>query len=110
MSRVMLSSQRLWPRSWRSWVAFIVSPPEKMGSVPGPWAGPGTSKIPECSTGKGSVHHRLGFAHDAVQMGLILEALRVDLVDVFRAGGAGGEPAARRHDFQAADRRVIARS
>jgi hypothetical protein len=25
-SRVMLSSQRLWPRSWSACVAFIVSP------------------------------------------------------------------------------------
>ena len=32
MSRVMLSSQRLWPRSWMSWVAFIASPPNELGS------------------------------------------------------------------------------
>src|SRR5215472_17993061 len=34
MSRVMLSSQRLWPRSWSSWVAFMVSPSSGIRSLP----------------------------------------------------------------------------
>ena len=37
-----------------------------------------------------------------------LEALRVDLVDVFGPGGPGREPAAFRDDFQSADGSLIA--
>ena len=46
----------------------------------------------------------------ASRWALSLEALRVDLVDVLRAGGPGREPAVRGHDFQSADRRVVARA
>src|ERR1700716_1594395 len=106
MSRVMLSSQRLWPRSWSSWVAFMVSPPEKVESAPARRQA-GRSKIPERSAAEGFVHHRLGFLHNAVQVGLVLEALRIDLVDVLRAGGPGREPAAGGHDFQPSDRRIV---
>src|SRR5215469_5188088 len=42
MSRVMLSSQRLWPRSWSALVAFMVSPcsgirfcSQQRGEIPG---------------------------------------------------------------------------
>ena len=38
----------------------------------------------------------LGFGDDGVQVGLVAEALGVDLVDVLGAGGPGGEPAALR--------------
>ena len=39
--------------------------------------------------------------------GLILEALRVDLVDVLGAGGPGGEPAVGSHYLEAADRFAV---
>src|SRR5262245_7203840 len=58
---------------------------------------------------QGVVHDSLGLAHNGIQVGLVLEALRVDLVDVFRAGGPGREPAAGGHHLQAADRGVVAR-
>src|SRR5262245_5087124 len=29
----MLSSQRLWPRLWSNWVAFIISPPQRFGLI-----------------------------------------------------------------------------
>ena len=51
----------------------------------------------------------LRLAHDGVQVGLVLETLGVDLVDVLGAGGPGREPAACGDDLQAADRRVVAR-
>ena len=47
--------------------------------------------------------------HDGVEVALVPEALRVELVDVLRARGPDGEPAARRDDLQAADRLVDAR-
>ena len=40
----------------------------------------------------------------------VSEALRVDLVDAFRAGRPSREPPARGRDLQAVDRRVVARS
>ena len=51
----------------------------------------------------------LGFRDDGVEVGLVAEALGVDLVDVFGAGGPGGEPAVRGDDLQPADRGVVAR-
>src|SRR2546422_11192782 len=81
----MLSSQRLCPRSGRRWVAFIASPPE------------------------GWVPDRLRVAHDGVEVSLVLEAFRVDLVDVLRAGRPRREPAAASDDLQTADRRIVAR-
>ncbi len=41
-------------------------------------------------------------------MCLAVEALGVDFVDVFGAGGAGGEPAVFRRNLEAADRGVVA--
>src|SRR5262245_12441517 len=67
--------------------------------LPANWAG----------TVQGVAHDLLRLAHDGVEVGLVLEALRVDLVDVFRAGRPGREPATGGHDLQAADRGVIAR-
>src|SRR5258708_37152888 len=61
------------------------------------------------SPSEGSVYHRLRFAHDGVEVSLVLEALRVDLVDVLRAGRARREPAATGDDLQSADRRAVAR-
>src|SRR6516162_6020627 len=60
-------------------------------------------------TSERAVHHRVRLAHDGVQVRLVLEALRVDLVDVLRTRRARGEPAAAGYDLQAADRRVVAR-
>src|SRR5260370_39294807 len=51
----------------------------------------------------------LGFAHHRVEVSLVLEALRVDLVDVLRAGGPGCKPAAGSHDFQALDGGAVPR-
>src|SRR2546421_11701974 len=81
----MLSSHRLWPSSCSRWGAFMMSPSQ------------------------GSAHHRLRFAHDGVEVSLVLEALRVDLVDVLRAGRPRREPAAPGDDLQSADRRAVAR-
>ena len=39
------------------------------------------------------VHDLLRLFHDRVQVRLALEALSVNLVDVFGAGGPGGKPA-----------------
>ena len=39
---------------------------------------------------------------------MVLEALRIDLVNVFGPGGSGGEPAVGGDDLQTADRRVVA--
>src|SRR4029453_6279610 len=39
------------------------------------------------------VHNLLSFAHDSLQMVLILKTLRIDLVDILGAGGSRGEPA-----------------
>src|SRR6266542_4696147 len=55
-------------------------------------------------------HDPLSFGHDCLHVLLVLEALRVDLVDVLRAGRASREPATGGHDLQAADRGVVARS
>src|SRR5271156_2146384 len=43
-------------------------------------------------------------------MRFILEALRVNLVDIFRAGWTRGKPAAAGHDFQSTDLGVVAGS
>src|SRR5690349_23734871 len=44
---------------------------------------------------QGVAHDRLCLADDGLQVGLVAEALRVDLVDVLGAGRSGREPAAR---------------
>src|SRR5262245_52024548 len=54
-------------------------------------------------------HDPLCLADDRVQVGLVLEALGVELVDVLGAGRPGREPATGRHDLQPADRGVVAR-
>ena len=53
------------------------------------------------------VYDLLRFAQDSVQVALILEALRVDLVDVLGAGGPGREPAVVCRHFEAADRCAV---
>jgi len=55
------------------------------------------------------IHDRLGFTDNGFQMPLIAEAFGVNLVNIFRAGGTGGEPAGGGGDFQTADGRAIAR-
>src|SRR5262252_6190796 len=49
---------------------------------------------------QGSSHHGLRFLHDGLEVSLALEALRVELVDVLRAGRSGGEPARVGDDLQ----------
>ncbi len=66
-------------------------------------------RSPHLGTGQRVVHNLLGLAYDSVQMRLVLEAFRVDLVDVFRARGPGRKPAASGHHLQAADWGVVAR-
>src|SRR5262245_10823719 len=57
-----------------------------------------------------AVDEPLGLVHERIEMRLTLEALRVDLVDVFGAGWPRREPSARGHDLQTADSGVVARS
>src|SRR4029077_18095968 len=47
------------------------------------------------------------FLHDRGQMTLILEALRIDLIDVLGAGSPGREPAIIGHNLQPADRGAV---
>ena len=47
----------------------------------------------------------LGLGDDGIQVGLVAEALGVDLVDILGAGGTRGEPAGFGNDLEAADRR-----
>src|SRR5713101_5314432 len=58
---------------------------------------------------QGVAHDLLRLAHDGVEVSLVLEAFRVDLVNVLRAGRPRREPAAASDDLQTADRRVVAR-
>ena len=51
---------------------------------------------------------RFGFGLDLFEVGFAQEAFGVDLVYVFCAGGAGGEPAVFGGDFEAADGGVVA--
>src|SRR5579863_1543075 len=52
-------------------------------------------------------HDLLRFFDNRVQMGLALEALCVQLVDILGSGGPRGEPAVLREYLQASDRRII---
>src|SRR5260370_36150249 len=89
-SRVILSSQMVWPRLCSNWVAFIMFDCR------------GKSWPMSCSAshsgfefpGQGIVHDWLRLGHDESQMFLIAKTLRINLVDVFRAGCPVGEPAA----------------
>src|SRR6185312_6654433 len=45
------------------------------------------------ASGDGGVDQVLGFGLDLLEVAITLKRLGVDLVDVFSAGGAGGEPA-----------------
>src|SRR6185369_10139452 len=51
----------------------------------------------------------LCFAQDRLQMRVVLEGLRINLVDVLGSGRTRGEPAACGDNFDAADRCVVAR-
>ena len=52
---------------------------------------------------QGVVHDLLRFTHNGLQMRLVAETFRVNLVNVFRAGRTRCKPAARRRHFQSAD-------
>src|SRR6267378_2617253 len=97
----MLSSHRLWPRSWSVWVAFISSPP-----VTG--AQGKEMETGSCASADGGVDESLCFAEQGLQMRRALEALRIDLVDVLGARRPGREPTVRGRDLQAADAGVVA--
>src|SRR5688572_17334668 len=60
------------------------------------------------SAGERAGNDLLRLGHDCVQMLGVFEAFGVDLVDVLRAAGAGGEPAVWGDDLEPADRRVVA--
>src|SRR5581483_11039661 len=64
-----------------------------------PWCG--SSRV------EGRAHDALRLLDDTFEVIGPAEALRVDLVDVFRAGRACGEPAARGNDLKAADRGIV---
>src|SRR3954471_21825945 len=63
-----------------------------------------------CSAGRAQRFgdDRLRLVHDRVQVRLVAEALRVDLVDVLGARGPRCEPAVRGHDLEAADLGAVA--
>src|SRR6266851_3331247 len=57
---------------------------------------------------EGGVDELLGFGLDLFEVVFAFEGFAVDLVDVFGAGGAGGEPAILGGDFEAAYGCVVA--
>src|ERR1700739_2177792 len=59
--------------------------------------------------GQRGVHHHLSLADDGVEVGLVLEALRVYLVDGLGARGPGREPAAAGDHLEAIDWSIVAR-
>ena len=59
-------------------------------------------------SGEGVGDDVLGFVDDAFEVGFVAEAFGVDLVEIFGAGGAGGEPAGFGDDLEASDGRVVA--
>src|SRR5579883_978811 len=88
MSRVMLSSQMLWPRLCSSWVAF-------MNHL--------------FHSGQRVSHDLPRLGDNGFQMGFALKAFGVNLVDVFRSRRPRGEPAGGGDHFEPADGGVIAR-
>src|SRR5262252_6239066 len=54
------------------------------------------------------VHNHLGLTDNRVQMDLVLEAFRVDLIDAFRTRRSRRKPAAGGHDLQPTYRGVVA--
>ena len=58
--------------------------------------------------GQRGVDDDLGIGQDATHMIGVAEALRINLVNMLRAGGPCREPAARRDDLHAAERRAVA--
>src|ERR1700685_75463 len=55
-------------------------------------------------------HNCLRLTDDGIQVSLVLEALSINLVDVFCSRRARGKPAAASYDFQATDWSVVTRS
>ena len=54
-------------------------------------------------------HNHLRFGLDFLKMLLPLEALGIELVDVFRPGRSGCEPSVLGDDLESADRRLVGR-
>jgi len=66
-----------------------------------------------CERGSGGggqhfVHHRLSFADNCVEVPLVLEAFRVNLLDGLGAQRPGHEPAAARDYIETIDRNIVA--
>jgi hypothetical protein len=57
---------------------------------------------------KHAAHDGYGFFLNPSQMPLTQEALRIDLVNVFRARRTGGKPSVRGNDFESPDVGIIA--
>src|ERR1700691_5252493 len=85
----MLSNHRLWPARLRSNVAFIFNSSD------------GLQRIAD---------DPLRLFDDRREVALAAEALGVNLVQALGPRRSGGEPATRRDELQAADRRVVPRS
>src|SRR4051812_4692986 len=63
--------------------------------------------IPVARSFQSIIHNLLRLGDDGVEVRLIFETLRINLVDVFRAGWSGGEPSAGGDHLQTANWRVI---
>src|SRR5882724_9213776 len=59
------------------------------------------------TSGERVVHHFPRLGDNGIQVSLILEALRVNFVDVLRTGRPGGKPTAGSHYFEATDRSIV---
>src|SRR5438876_10933345 len=70
------------------------------------YLGPASPLCPACQRVADDL---LGLGDYGIQVRLVLEALRVDFIDILGAGRPCGEPAAGRDDFQSAARGVVAR-
>src|SRR5215813_1483445 len=55
------------------------------------------------------VNNILCLSHDRIEVCLIPEALRINLLEVLGSGGPGGKPAAVRHNLETADGCVVSR-
>src|SRR2546423_10883549 len=87
---------------YRGWSNPMVMMNSSLG-----YLGPATLLCPACQRVADDL---LGLGHYGIQVRLVLEALRVDFIDILSAGRPGGKPAAGRDHLQAADRGVVAGS
>src|SRR5579864_6793293 len=59
---------------------------------------------------KGVIHNSLGLGDYGAQVRVVLEAFRINLVDVFRSRRSRGKPAIAGYHLQPANRRIVSRS